>query len=261
MRYGIMSACLPGEYPEVIEASGRIGFDGVELNVGADYEGNMLWDSEARADLKKLLSQHDLALSSICLGTFWTYSFASPEADVRARGVDFTVDAIHWCVEFGAETILVPITPGAEGEGEEAVQRWIEQLRQVAPEAERSQVYLALENVGRGCGRTAEALLRLVEGVNSPYVQVYYDFANGLGLSGDPVGELHRLSEHIVQIHAKDREGAMGHGKVDMPGVAEAIREIGYDRWLVLETFEALEAEDPVAATKKNLEFARRTFG
>lgn len=261
MRYGIMSACLPGDYPQVIEAAGEIGFDGVELDVGADYESNMLWDAQGRADLKRLLSQQDLALCSICLGTFWTYSFASPEADTRARGLGFTADAIRWCAEFGAETILVPITPGAEGEGDEAVERWIEQLRQVAPEAEKHEVYLALENVGRGCGRTAEALLRLVDGVNSPYVRVYYDFANGLGLSGDPVGELHRLSDHIVQIHAKDRGGAMGQGKVDMPAVAEAIRVIGYDKWLVLETFDAMEAGDPVAATRENLDFARETFG
>jgi hypothetical protein len=28
MRFGIMSACLPGSYQEVIEASADIGFDG-----------------------------------------------------------------------------------------------------------------------------------------------------------------------------------------------------------------------------------------
>ncbi len=260
MRFGIMSACLPGSYREVIEASADIGFDGVELDVGADYEANMLWSRDGRAELKRLLSERGLALSSICLGTFWTYSFASPDQAVRERGLGFTTDAIHWCREFGATVILVPITPGAEEEGEEAAARWIEQLSEVAPAAEESGVCLALENVGRGCGRTAQQLLRLVEGVDSPYVRVYYDFANGLGLSGDPVGEIHTLSEHIVQIHAKDRGGPMGEGEVDMAAVAKAIKDIGYDGWLVLETFEALDADDPIGATKKNLEVARASF-
>ena len=255
-----MSACLPGSYPEVIEASPAIGFDGVELDVGADYGSNMLWSPDGRAELSALLSDKGLALCSICLGTFWTYSFASPDAAVRERGAGFTTDAIHWCRELGANVILVPITPGAEDEGEEAPERWIEHLTEVAPVAEANRVCLALENVGRGCGRTAEQLLRLVEGVDSPYVRVYYDFANGLGLSGDPVGEMHKLKEQIVQIHAKDRGGPMGEGEVDMPAVGRAMKDIEYDGWLVLETFEALDADDPIEATKRNLDFARANF-
>ncbi len=260
MRFGIMSACLPGSYPEVIEASAATGFDGVELDVGADYAGNMLWSADGRAELSGLLSENGLALCSICLGTFWTYSFASPDPAVRQRGVGFTTDAIHWCRELGANVILVPITPGAEDETEAAPERWIEQLTEVAPVAEASRVYLALENVGRGCGRTAEQLLRLLEGVNSPYVRAYYDFANGQGLSGDPVGEMHKLREYIVQLHAKDRRGPMGEGEVDMPAIGRAITDIGYDGWLVLETFEALDADDPIEATKRNLDFARANF-
>lgn len=259
MRYGLMSSSMPGTYEEVIRNCGRLGFDGVELDVGADYESNMLWQAEGRSRLRRLLSDAGLELASVCLGTFWTYSFASPDAAVRQRANRFTRDAIGWCAELGARVILVPVTPGAEGEDQAAARRmWIEELKRVAPAAEQSQVCLAVENVGRGSGRTADALLEIVEGVGSPFVQVYYDFGNGLTLGGDPAAEILKLGKRIVQVHAKDPRGQyMGEGQVDMQAVKAALDRIGYDRYLVLET---PATDDPVAAAERNLRFLREHF-
>jgi len=255
MKYGLVSGCLSEDYRQVLRACGRIGFDGVELDVGADFEHNLLWSAAGRGEVKRLLAEGKLELASICLGTFWTYSFASPEAEVRARAAGFVRDTLRWCQELRAGVILVPVTPGAPGEGEEAPRRWIEELAKVAPAAEEAGVYLAVENVGRGCGKTAEALLGIVNGVNSPFVQVYYDFGNGLSLAGDPVGEIHALGKHIVQVHAKDPGGQyMGEGRLDIAAVAAALKAVGYDRWLVLET---PETEDPPAAAARNLAFVR----
>jgi L-ribulose-5-phosphate 3-epimerase len=258
MRYGMMSGCLSEDYLEVISTCARLGFDGVELDIGADYEANLLWSAEGRATVKQRLAEGNLSLASICLGTFWTYSFASPDPAVRERGQGFVRDGIQWCVELGAKQILVPITPGAPEEGEEAPARWIEELRKLAPVAEQSQVYLAIENVGRGCGKSAEALLKIVDGVGSPFIQIYYDFGNGLGLGNDPLAEIRRLGSHIVQVHAKDPGGQyLGEGRLDLPAVATALKEIGYDQWIVLET---PPTDDPAAAAGRNLAFLREHF-
>jgi len=258
MKYGLMSGCLPGSYDYVIEQCGRIGFDGVELDVGADYEQNTLWRADGRATIKRLLKETKQELASVCLGTFWTYSFANPEAAVRARAQGFTSDAIRWCAELGAKVILVPITPGAQEEGDEAPQRWIEELRKVAPLAEKQGVCLAIENVGRGCGRSAEALLRIANGVNAPSVQIYYDFGNGLSLGNDPLAEIRKLGGRIAQVHAKDPGGQyLGEGRLDLPAVSAALKAIGYDKWLVLET---PATDDPPAAAARNLAFLRERF-
>jgi L-ribulose-5-phosphate 3-epimerase len=258
MKYGLMSGCIPGSYDHVIRECGRLGFDGVELDVGADYEQNMLWSEDGRGTIKRLLAQQKMALASVCLGTFWTYSFADPDAAVRQRAQGFTSDAIGWCAELGAKVILVPITPGAPGEGEEAPARWIEELRKVAPRAQQHGVTLAIENVGRGCGKTADALLHIANGVNAPSVQIYYDFGNGLSLGGDPVAEIRKLGGRIAQVHAKDPGGQyLGEGRLDLPAVSAALKEIGYDRWLVLET---PATDDPPAAAARNLQYLREHF-
>jgi sugar phosphate isomerase/epimerase len=259
MKYGLMSSCMPGSYEHVIRECTEIGFDGVELDVGADYEDNLLWQPEGRQRIKHLLSSAQMELASVCLGAFWTYSFANPEAEVRRRAQGFTADAIRWCAELGAKVILVPVTPGAADEDQEqARSHWIIELRKVAPLAEKSQVFLAVENVGRGCGKTAEGLLAIVQRVNSPYVQVYYDFGNGLSLSGDPVAEIEKLDRRIVQVHAKDPGGQyLGEGRLDLPAVSAALKRIGYDGYLVLET---PATPDPTAAARRNLDFLKEDF-
>jgi sugar phosphate isomerase/epimerase len=267
---------MPGSYPEVIQACGELGFDGVELDVGADYADSMLWQANGRKEIERLLERAGIALASVCLGTFWTYSFASADASVRERAQAFTRDAIHWCRQLGAKAILVPVTPGAERENPEAARAsWVSELRRLTPHAEQHQVCLAVENVGRGAGRTAEALLEIVEAVNSPYVKVYYDFGNGLSLGSVPQREIARLGRPcdstepgglqrggaagwIAQVHAKDPGGEyMGEGWVNMGAVSTALKQVGYDGWLVLET---PATDDPKAAAARNLSFTRERF-
>ena len=259
MRYGLMSSSMPGPYEEVIREAGKIGFDGVELDVGAEYDQNLLWSPAGRADIKGWLSAAGLELASVCLGTFWTYSFASPDQSVRARAQGFTADAIRWCAELGAKTILVPITPGEERENPEAARAsWGAQLKELAPLAQEKRVCLAAENVGRGAGRSADALRQIVEGVGSDWVRVYYDMGNGLSLGGIPQQEIPRLGKWIAQVHAKDPGGQyLGEGWLDMAAVSAALKVIGYDDYLVLET---PATDDPAAAAARNLEFLKRSF-
>ena len=57
-------------------------------------------------------------------------------------------------------------------------------------------------------------------------------------------------------IHAKDTDRQMlGDGRVDFDSVDAAIREIGYDGWIVLET---PTGDDPMAANAQNLAFIRK---
>ena len=87
---------------------------------------------------------------------------------------------------------------------------------------------------------------------------VYEDIANALHFGHDPVEMLKSLGRRVKMVHVKDTKGAMlGEGEVDIPGGREALREIGYEGWLV---FETSPGDDAVASAKKNLEFAKRAF-
>jgi sugar phosphate isomerase/epimerase len=78
--------------------------------------------------------------------------------------------------------------------------------------------------------------LRILDGVGSPAVQVYYDVANMTARGYDIVGEVRQLGrERICEIHCKENGALLGQGKVDFSKVKGVLDEIGYRGWLIIE--------------------------
>ena len=202
-------------------------------------------------------------MPSICIGGLWQHSPAAPDGTVQKTAERFIEGTIRHCAEVGARVILAPINE-ARGQGyEAALPRWVEILKRVAPVAEEKKVCVALEN----CGCSAEYQLEMIEAVGSAYVQAYFDLANSKGTGNDPVAEIKTLAKHVGQVHAKDvafdtdgkrKNVPLGEGDVDFPGCIEALRAVGYDDYLTLETPSGDDAE---AEASKNLEFLRKLIG
>ncbi|MCC6442166.1 MAG: sugar phosphate isomerase/epimerase, partial [Armatimonadetes bacterium] len=172
---------------------------------------------------------------------------------------EIATSAARFCAELGVPAILVPVTPGEGVEDAEGKKRWIEEMKRCAPVAEETGVTLALENVGRGYGKSADDLIALVDGISSPKVGVYYDCGNATYFQNDPADEILRLGKRIAQAHTKEVEGTlMGEGKVDHLGSLRALKAIGYDGYIVLETN---ATDDPDRAALANLAFLKRVMG
>ena len=93
-------------------------------------------------------------------------------------------------------------------------------------------------------------------------VQVYYDIGNSTHYGYDVPSELRLLgNDRICEVHVKDWQSKVfgrQEGEVDVAACAKALREIGYDKWLVLETSgrEGMFEQD----TRDNIAFVRLTF-
>jgi len=240
-------------WAEAMAAAADIGFDGIELDIGGDYRNTVLWREGADA-LADMAAQTRCPVLAFCAGACWGISPASPDEAVRAEIRQLLTDLCLYAESLGAGAILVPVTPGGEGLAyEEEQQRWIEEMRKLAPVAEASGVTLALENVGRGCGKSAEDLILLADGVGSPGVQVYYDIGNATAFGNDPVEEIRSLGARIAVVHIKDRDAdLLGEGTVSIFECIDALKGIGYDGDLVLET---PPTDDPRAAAAHNLTY------
>ena len=259
MKFGIRTGCLGGSWEKAFAMAGELGFDGLELDVGADYKNTPLWTAAGRKEVAEW-AHKGAELSSVCIGALWTHSFGDADPEVRAAAREVTRNTIEACAELGARWILIPITPGRNVTEEEGTAHWIEGIAACASIAAQHEVILALENVGRGYAQTAEGLLAIARSVDSPWVRTYYDLGNGLSLGNDPVAELRMLgTEWIAILHAKDPGGqVLGEGRLDFDAVTAAVREIGYEGYIVLET---PATDDPVAAARHNLTFLRERFG
>ncbi len=260
MKIGIRNTTLKEEWNTAFAAAKEIGFDGVELDVGADFKETFLWNADQRREVVKLQKETGCELPCICIGGLWQHSPASPDPAVRATAEEFMKGTVEYCAEIGARVILAPIND-ARGQGFDAArERWLAVMANVAPVAEKHCIIVALENCGP-C--TAEFQRDLVDAVGCPYVRAYVDMANFLAADDDSPAAIRLLGERVAHVHAKDFavQGdkrvnvPLGEGVIDIPGCIAALREIGYDDYVTLET---PPGDDARAEAAKNLAYLKK---
>ena len=112
-------------------------------------------------------------------------------------------------------------------EGADAV---VQRLKKVAPRAEKAGVTLGIES-----WLSADQHMDIIERVGSPAIKVYYDVANSNKAGYDIYNEIRRLGKLICEFHAKDYDDLYGKGSIDFKLVREAMDDIGYRGWFVME--------------------------
>jgi len=107
----------------------------------------------------------------------------------------------------------------------------IERLKRAAPKAEKNGVILGIES-----WMSAEDHLRIIDAVGSPNVQVYYDTANSEKMGYDIYKEIRQIgAKRICEFHCKENGFLLGQGRIDFRKVRDAIDDIGWGGWLVIE--------------------------
>jgi sugar phosphate isomerase/epimerase len=259
--------------PEAIPQAREAGLDGIQVSLGRNPDEIVLRDPAVRERYRDLGQQHDIAFHSIALGLL----NGNPLAE-QPRAAVWVIDAIEAAVALGASNVLMAFFGRGdlrfrddngdfvnEPEGGVSMYRLddakvttvVEALRHIAPRAEDAGIVLGLENT-----ITAQQNLEIMERVGSQSLWVYYDVGNSTGNGYDVPSELRMLgNDRICEVHLKDwNTPVLGSdaGMVDMPEVVAALRDIQYDKWLVLETSgrEGRFLED----TRANVAWAKQMF-
>jgi sugar phosphate isomerase/epimerase len=249
-----------------IDDAARMGFDGIELLlVQMTSEEN-----DYLQNLKRRAFHAGLDL----MGFSTHQGFVSPDEGYRKENVEKTLHQIELAYKLGIPTMRLNtgrwgtiksfdelmankgIEPVLEGHTETEGFKWvIDSIGKCLPKAEECGVVLGLENHW-GLGRTAEGVLRIVNEINSPWLQVTADTGNFLE---DQYGQLEMLAPKAFLVQAKTY---FGGGKwytldIDYEKVAEIFRKVDYRGYISLE-FEG--NEDPGTAIPKSLELLRNAF-
>lgn len=118
----------------------------------------------------------------------------------------------------------------------------------------------------------AKVLLRFIEDVHHPGLQINFDPANMILYgTGDPIEALGQLREYIVSVHCKDgdwppmdqpealgEERPLGQGKVDFPAYIAKLKEIGYRGLLAIEREGNLTKEQKAADIRSAIQLLQR---
>ena len=132
----------------------------------------------------------------------------------------------------------------------------IDCLEQCLPKAEECGVVLGLENHW-GLGRTPEGVLRIVNAIDSPWLQVTLDTGNFLE---DPYDKLDQLASRTVLLQTKTYYGGGLWYSLDLDyqRIAAIMRKHRYNGYVSLE-FEG--KEDPATGIPKSLKLMQQAFG
>ena len=262
--------CDPEQIPKARDAN----LEGIQVSVGRDPEQILLRDPAVRQRYLVLGRQHELTFHSIAAGSLLN-SF--PLA-TDPRSAVWVIDAIEAAAALGASNVLMAFfgngdlrfrdpdgefVDQSEGDfasyqlNEQHVASVVHTLKEIVPRAQDAGVVLGLENT-----ITASQNLAIIDEVGSEWLQIYYDVGNSTGNGYDVPGELRAIgNSRLCEVHLKDWNTPLlgsEDGMVDMPAAAAALHDIGYDKWLVLETSgrEGRFVED----TRANVAWARQTF-
>lgn len=262
MNIGAMESTLPSKAPESVTEAADAGFDGLELDVaGPDPGDDPVWDPASRDRIRRRAAELDLEIPSICLGFLNRGGLTADDPDVRADARTAIRRSVDAAAALDAGVVLVPFFGDATIETDRHRDRVVDGLRRVADSAEAAGVTLALENA-----RSGAVNRELLERIDSPAVGTYYDVGNAIAYGLDPVDDVRTLGEHVARVHVKDWDAGggddedgvgscpIGEGRVDFEGCLDALAEIGYDDWIVLET---ASPNEPMADAETNLNRTR----
>jgi L-ribulose-5-phosphate 3-epimerase len=261
-----------GERPSIedcLDKAAALGFDGVEVL-------HVQMRDESNAALQKI-KRRAHALGLALMGFSTDQGFVIPDADRRRAEVRKTLDQIDRAYRLGIPTMRINtgrwgtiksfdefmakkgIEPALEGHTDEEAFGWaIGSIEQLLPKAEESGVVLGLENHW-GLGRTAAGVLRIVDAIKSPWLQMTLDTGNFLER---PYEQMEAMASSPVGIALVQAKTYFGGGRwyeldLDYARIAAILRDHGYRGWISLE-FEG--NGDAAAEVPRSLALLRRHF-
>jgi sugar phosphate isomerase/epimerase len=255
---------------EVLEFAQKEGFEGIELVHGwpKPYPGA---DEDRRiASLRDLYARYNLKIFSIQTGADGAFrkSRATREAWFRSF-----IGWARFAHKAGCECI--GLWPGGDLDGqslEEARERLIESLREVAKIVSDEELMASVEIEPPFVFRTIEDLVAIVDGVDHPQVKgmydpSHYDLMNGS--RGKPEELLLRFGVHrLGYIHLTDTDGTQfggtsrhlpcGDGHVDIRKSLEVLWRDGYEGWIMIDAWMTKDPYDACHKGRLAIENARR---
>jgi sugar phosphate isomerase/epimerase len=252
MKAGVMDPVVPGSIRETFRRAKRLGFAGVEVVASRDD----LRSPDRLESIREASAETGLSVPSLVLAEHSELGGVADGDPLVAEPAREDIErAVDWAAELGAGAILVPFFGRAELIDEADLDRAAAALGPLCELAGARGVTLCYEGT-----LPASRIRMLADRVGSRAFGCYVDLANPIPRGMDTATEVRALGELVRRVHFKDARVQAGDcrpglGLVDFRASSEALSEIGYDDWLVLET-----PPGPPELIGRDLAFARSVF-
>jgi D-psicose/D-tagatose/L-ribulose 3-epimerase len=225
------------------------GFDGVELFLSPDEPADL-------PAARRMLDDLKLGRTT-CSVLPRDANPVSPQTEVRARGTDFLRRCVDRTAELGADLICGPLYAGlgvmtGTRRTEEEWKRAVGHLQAAADHAQKLGVTLCIEPLNRFETyflNTQKDAARLVQAVGAPNIKVHFDTFHANIEEQHPAESLRSIANELGHVHISENDrGIPGTGHNDWRGILSALKDVGYDGWLTIESFAQPEPDLAAAA-------------
>jgi len=242
MKYGAHMLMWTAEFTEenlgLFDKLKEMGFDGLEVHLNHP-------ETLPKEKIKEKMKETGLR----CTFTATLekkHNLISPDKEVRENGIKFLKELID-IVQYLEGDVLAGVIYAAWGEFTGKMRtkdewNWCkESLLQVAEYAKEKGVVLTLEPVNRYETyflNTAEDTRKLVEDINHPNVRIHLDTYHLNIEEGSFYEAIKTAGEYLYHLHVcENNRGIPGTGHVNWDEVYQALKEINYNRWAIIESF------------------------
>ncbi len=258
--FGYAAITWGGNDLQAIKDISEVGFRGIQLraNILKEYE-------EQPKALRELLDQHRLTFVALSSGGVRiTPGTEAEEIAKHTRHAKFVHDA-------GGKYLQVTDSARAKERAPTAAD--FKQLGRLLTEIGKRTtdlgVPLGYHNHMNSLGEAPEEVDQIMAAVDPRYVKLELDIAHYEQGGGNPAKAIRQYRDQLLFLHIKDVESIeggnrnyrfveLGRGRVDMPAVFTALKEIDFRGWAVVEldsvTDEARSAKESALISKRYIE-------
>jgi len=268
MEVGLSTAPFMWNYrlTYALETAHKLGYDGISLRTGEPHAWPFSMSVSDKQLLKKTLDELGLKPMLIC-PSWGDINLASPEPQAREFSLKVVRENIILAQNLGFEVVSLIAgrryyftTPPLEKSW-----KWAsDSLEDLAYIAEKLNVMLALEPLpGTNLIEDPKQVVEMLKEVNSKYLMAQFDTvkANVIKSKMSLEEQIDILKNYLVSVCLGDNDGTkldhlpLGHGTVDFELVIKKLKEIGYNKFLIVDLW---YPQNPIEGAKISIEYLKK---
>jgi inosose dehydratase len=240
MRFGYAAITWGGNDVQAIKDVSEVGFRGIQIR------SNVLKDfGEKPSALAELLRQHSLK--------FVALSGGGPRGDSYVTAEEVATQVKHATFLRAAGGLYLQMTDSARPRDRKPESKDFKALGRLLTEIGKRTadlgIPMAYHNHMGSLGERPDEVDALMDAADPRYVKLLLDVAHYAQGGGDPAKAIRKHRDRILFLHIKDVESMapkgesanayrfveLGRGRVDLPAVFSALKQIKFRGWAIVE--------------------------
>lgn len=270
MKFALCNEMFEGRsITDICPIAKKLGYDGIEIAPFTLSTSAEDISTELRKETRRIISDNGLET----VGLHWLFAgpsglhLTTNDKKIWHATRDYLSCLLDLCSDLGGKVLVLgspkqrSLSPGQTFE--QAWNNAAESLESVLEKAGEMDLTICLEPlspVETDFINTVEQGMKMVRQINHPALKIHLD-VKAMCSEPTPVADIIRSvgAGDVGHFHVNDANlYGPGMGDVDYGPIAEAVRDIGWDKWLSVEVFKY--DPDPETIARKSIEYLRSFF-